>query len=144
MIRAFLGLTMASFALLSTASEASPKQVAVSDAVIGTWVNPHGSVKVRTGICAPGQSDSLCGWIVWTAPQADADARDAGVNRLIGTELLRSYHPAGQNRYRGEVYVPDLGRSFVSTIEQRGANDLKISGCILGGLVCKSQDWRRI
>ena len=62
---------------------------------------------------------------------------------LIGTELLRSYRSDGPGRYKGEVYVPDMGRTFYSTIEQHGANDLKISGCILHGLICKSQDWHR-
>jgi uncharacterized protein (DUF2147 family) len=107
--------------------------------IIGTWVNPRGTVKVRTGLCA----DRLCGWIVWAAPQAQADAREGGVSRLIGIELLRDYHGAGANRYRGTVYVPDMGRTFYSTIEQRDPNRLRISGCVLGGLICKSQNWHR-
>lgn len=139
MTRGFLALVLMGLALLPTASQALPTR-AVAPEAFGTWINPHGTVKVQTGTCA---GNSLCGWIVWAAPQAQADARDSGVARLIGTQLLRGYRPAGPGLYRGEVYVPDMGRSFTSTIQQRGANALKISGCILGGLLCKSQDWRR-
>jgi uncharacterized protein (DUF2147 family) len=106
---------------------------------IGTWVNPRGSVRVATGNCAGG----LCGWVIWANPAATRDARESGVQNLIGTALLRDYRPTGSGRWRGQVYVPDLGRSFVSTIQQLDPNSLRISGCILGGLICRSQIWRR-
>jgi uncharacterized protein (DUF2147 family) len=146
MARRFPALAMALLALLPPmAAEArqAPSPHAIAPEVIGTWINPRGSVKVQTGKCTGGSTGDLCGWVVWAAPQAQADARDSGVTRLIGTELLRGYRSAGPGRYRGEVYVPDMGRTFTSTIEQRGAGGLKISGCILGGLICKSQNWRR-
>lgn len=125
--------------LLPCATPALAQTVNATPDIIGTWVNPRGTVKVRTGVCA----GNLCGWIVWAAPQAQADAREGGVPRLIGIELLRDYHGAGANRYRGTVYVPDMGRTFYSTIEQRDPNSLRISGCVLGGLICKSQNWHR-
>jgi uncharacterized protein (DUF2147 family) len=152
MARTFVTLARTALALLPLASQARPAVpvAAVSSAaadVIGTWINPRGTVKVRTGDCAHDDAGKagggLCGWVVWAAPKAEADARDSGVTRLIGTELLRGYRSTGRGLYKGEVYVPDMGRTFYSTIEQRGANDLKISGCILGGLICRSQDWHR-
>lgn len=147
MTRTFLALALTASALLTTAAEARTMPTvtpSVASEAIGIWTNPHGSVKVQTGPCAQGNAGQLCGWVVWAAPQAEADARDGGGERLLGTELLRGYRAAGRGLYRGEVYVPDMGRTFASTIEQRGANDLKISGCILGGLICKSQDWHRV
>lgn len=108
--------------------------------IIGIWINPRGTVKVQTGNCA----GNICGWVVWAAPKALADARDSGIDKLIGTELLRNYHGKGPGRYEGEVYVPDMGHSFYSTIRQSSADNIRVSGCILGGLICKSQDWRRV
>ena len=145
MMRICLAFALAALALSpAMASGAQSVQAArpsVEAGVIGTWINPRGTVKVQTGSCTGGD---LCGWVVWANPQAQADARDGGAGRLVGTELLRSYRQAGPRLYRGQVYVPDMGRTFYSTIEQRGADELKISGCILGGLICKSQEWRRI
>lgn len=109
------------------------------DAAIGHWINPRGTVQVETGNC----SGYLCGWVIWASAQAIADARDAGIKGLLGTELLRSYRSTGKGRWQGEVYVPDLGRIFSSTMVQLDANRLKISGCILGGWLCKSQIWQR-
>ncbi|WP_282949333.1 MULTISPECIES: DUF2147 domain-containing protein [unclassified Sphingopyxis] len=106
---------------------------------IGLWENPRGTLLVRTRFCG----QLLCGNIVWASPKAMADARDAGVNALIGTELLSDYRKSGAARWTGQVYVPDQGRRFYSTIEQKSPNDIRISGCILGGLLCKRQDWTR-
>lgn len=105
----------------------------------GLWQNPKGTIIVRTHGCGP----LLCGNIVWAGPQAIADARDAGVTTLVGTELLSNYHASGSGRWTGQVYVPDQGRRFYSTIEQKTLNSLRISGCILGGLICKHQEWTR-
>jgi len=134
-----LASLMAALLLLPSATHAQYAREAKPMA-IGVWINPRGTVKVETGDCA----GNLCGWVVWAAPEAQADARDSGVARLIGTELLRDYHSVGAGRYEGTVYVPDMGRSFFSRIRQQNADTLRISGCILDGLICKSQDWRRV
>jgi len=107
--------------------------------VEGVWLNPSGSVAVRTGSCGPG----LCGRVVWASGQAKADAQDSGIASLIGTELLQDYRPEGRI-WRGTVFVPDMGRRFDSRIEPLSADRLKISGCILGGFFCRSQVWTRI
>lgn len=106
---------------------------------IGLWQNPKGTILVQTRHCG----QLLCGNIIWAAPRAIADARDAGVTTLVGTELLSDYRASGAGRWTGRVYVPDQGRRFYSTIELRTPDSLRISGCILGGLICKRQDWTR-
>lgn len=106
---------------------------------LGTWLNPHGTVAVRTGSCG----DRLCGWIVWASAEALADARDGGASGLIGTELLENYRPDSAG-WAGTVYVPDMGRRFYSRIEPVGSDGLRVKGCILHGLVCRSQLWHRI
>lgn len=134
-----------SFALLSAAIMTALAPVGAQAAVpsdsgvIGTWVNPKGSVRVQTGGCG----DRLCGWVVWANPQATADAREAGVDKLIGIALLQDYRVTGPGRWQGRVYVPDMGKTYYSTIRQLDPNSLKISGCILGGWICKSQTWQR-
>lgn len=125
---------LSSVALLAT----TPVMASPPDAM-GVWINPRGTVKVQTGSCG----NNLCGRVIWASEEALSDAKDSGVNNLIGTELLQSYRNVSPGRYVGTVYVPDMGHSFYSTIQQTSANNLHISGCVLGGLVCKSQDWRR-
>jgi uncharacterized protein (DUF2147 family) len=112
----------------------------VAPSVDGVWANPKGTVQVRTGSCG----DKICGWIVWASPQAQADARKKGVNQLIGTALLRSYRATDRGHWSGQVYVPDMQSTFYSTITMVDAQTLNIKGCILGGLLCKAQIWRRV
>ncbi|MDB5672831.1 MAG: hypothetical protein JWO25_3790 [Alphaproteobacteria bacterium] len=124
--------------LMLTAASATPPQP-VRGELGGTWINPHNSVAVRTGRCG----DAVCGWIIWVNSEAAADARDSGVANPIGTEVLRDYRPAGDGSWRGTVFVVDMGRTFSSRIVAVGAGKLKISGCLLGTFLCKSQIWRR-
>lgn len=107
--------------------------------VIGNWINPRGTVVVTTGSCG----DRLCGWVTWASGKALADARDGGVSTLLGTHLLQDYRQTRPNHWSGRVYVPDMGKTYYSTIDQLDSARLKISGCVLGGWICKSQIWRR-
>lgn len=138
MIRKQLIMALAALAMFPSTTPAETLHGMQPEA-IGTWSNPLGTVKVETGNCGA----NLCGWVIWAAPQAISDARDGGVARLVGTELLKNYRSTGPGRYQGQVFVPDMGRTFYSTIKQNDANSMRISGCILGGLICKSQDWHR-
>jgi len=108
-------------------------------AIVGVWHNPKNSVAVKTGACG----QRLCGWIVRASAKAQADARRAGAPELIGTALLRSYRPNGRGRWSGQVWIPDMGRAFGSTITQLDPDTLNVKGCLIGGFICKSQVWRR-
>ena len=133
------GLALALAMTAPPTAIAQPSTPAQQSLAHGIWVNPHDNVKVETGDCG----GKLCGWVVWATPEAEQDARDGGVQKLVGTELLRDYRQTGGNRWQGHVFVPDMGRTFYSTITREDPGVLRISGCILGGLICKSQLWHR-
>ncbi|KRC78382.1 hypothetical protein ASE13_18905 [Sphingomonas sp. Root241] len=129
----------------ATAAQASgpahtPAASTSRDPIFGSWTNPSRTIVVKTLLCG----SELCGAIVAADAEAQNDAREAGVEHLIGTELLQNYRKTGSGRWTGTVFVPDMARSFTSHIVQRSPDVLRISGCILGGLICKSQDWTRI
>lgn len=126
------------FLMLPVSSKAA--QTSSISIVAGTWLNPRGTVAVKTGDCR----GRLCGWVSWASEEAIQDAKESGTSNLVGTELLQDYQAKGPGKWVGMVYVPDMGRRFTSNIVQLNANQLKISGCILGGLVCKSQIWHRV
>jgi uncharacterized protein (DUF2147 family) len=136
-MRAASAGTAVAFALLLAGHPVAAGSVPAD--MTGTWVNPRGTVSVRTGRCG----DRLCGWIVWLSRAAAADARDGGVGNPLGTEVLRDYRSDGDGHWRGIVFVPDMGRSFSSRLELVGPGALKISGCLVAGLICRSQTWRR-
>lgn len=130
--------TIAGLATLAIPCEGIASDVK-NESIVGLWANPEQSVVVRTD-----ETNSiLSGRIIWANETAIADAREGGVMSLVGVQLLEDYHPDGPRKWKGIVYVPDMGRRFTSFISQTAPDKLKISGCILGGLICRSQVWKR-
>lgn len=132
--------TLRDIGLAAAAMLASIPAGATPSSPAGLWMSPHKSVVVETGACG----DKLCGRIVWANGEAQGDARDAGVEHLVGTVLLQDYRPTGDGRWKGTVFVPDMAHSFASEIDTVSPEVLRVKGCILGGLLCKSQLWTRI
>lgn len=142
MMKFVAGLLAALLAALAAGvalAPASAQAQAMAPDIAGTWTNPAGSVKVRAGPCGA----ELCGWIVWADEKALADAREAGVSNLIGTMLLQDYRPTASGKWQGRVYVPDMGGTYFSRLVRIDAQHIRISGCILGGWICKSQVWMK-
>ena len=127
------------FALLSLAPHSGVGDSIALQDHIGVWENPQGTVRVRVMMCGT----RLCGTVVSASASAISDAREAGVPELVGLGLLRDYRRIGPDRWAGWVFVPDLGRSFSSRIIQVNRDRLRITGCLVGALFCKSQIWKR-
>ncbi|WP_294289901.1 DUF2147 domain-containing protein [uncultured Sphingomonas sp.] len=132
--------TWRAIGLATVAMLAATPAIAAPISPEGLWLSPHKSVIVQTGPCG----DRLCGRIVWANGEAESDARDAGVEHLVGTMLLQDYRPDGDGRWKGTVFVPDMGHSFASEIDTVSPEALRVKGCVLGGLLCKSQLWTRV
>ena len=62
---------------------------------------------------------------------------------VVGIDIFRGMRRQGK-RYRGSLYNPRDGKTYSGYIEPLSANRLKLSGCVLGGLICKGQTWTRI
>lgn len=136
MMRPHMILAVAAAMLAATPISAQPPS-----SPAGLWQNPHRSVFVRTGSCG---AERWCGWVAWASAEAEADARDGGTPTLVGTELLRGFERDGPDSWTGTVFVPDMNRRFASRIDAVSANELRIRGCVLGGLFCKTQVWTRV
>jgi uncharacterized protein (DUF2147 family) len=107
----------------------------------GYWINPAASVIVEISLCG---EDHLCGHVRWASSKAASDARANGTDPLAGTKLLHEFEPAGQGRWKGRLFVPDLRKTSPAELRLTGDGQLKIIGCVAGGIFCKSQLWRRI
>ena len=138
MIPALMALAMAATGSAPATATAAATATA-TPRVEGVWHNPKNSVAVKTGTCG----DKLCGWVVRATDEAQADARDGGTPKLIGTALLREYRPSGRRKWSGQIFVPDMGRTFGSTLMLVDANTISVKGCLIGGFLCKTQIWRR-
>ncbi len=86
----------------------------------------------------------MCGVVIWASEKAKADARRGGTDPLVGAELFRDFTQEAPGKWRGKVFVPDIGQTFSGTITMIDENTLKGEGCLLGHVLCKSQSWTRL
>ena len=116
----------------------------------GTWLTQTGTSRIRVADCG----GALCGTIVWLKepndpetgkPKTDKNNSDASRRSrpLIGTQIVLGMKPAGADKWTGQVYNAEDGKTYSGTLTMAGGDSLQLQGCALGGLVCKSQTWTR-
>jgi uncharacterized protein (DUF2147 family) len=115
----------------------------------GNWLTEGGKSRVKIADCG----GALCGSIVWLKepndeggkPKTDKNNPDAGkkTKPLIGVQIVLGMKPNGANKWAGQVYNAEDGKTYSGNITLTGDNALQLQGCALGGLLCKSQNWTR-
>jgi uncharacterized protein (DUF2147 family) len=106
----------------------------------GRWTNPGGNVTILIAPCG----DAYCGTVTAASNKAKTDSAEHGTSHLVGTRLLTDFAPDADGRWSGRLFVPDIPITTDASIERTGTNQLKVTGCELGGLLCKSQLWTRL
>ena len=132
------GLAALTAAFSLSAGPVAAQGVAAQNALYGLWSNPKHTVQVDIRPCGL----SACGYVVWASAEAQADARKGGTPNLIGLQVLRDMKP-DTGVWAGKVFVPDLNMTFSGKAMLVDPISLRAKGCILGGLICKSQKWTR-
>lgn len=117
----------------------------------GTWLTETATSRIRIANC----SGSLCGTIVWLKEPLDAATHQPRVNKmntdagkrtrpLMGVTIVIDMKPAGNDKWSGQVYNAEDGKTYSGSITMLSANALKLEGCALGGFICKAQTWSRV
>ena len=142
-LHAIAGCVAAAGALLATSATyaADPS---------GLWHTEGRKAQVRIVPCA----DALCGNIVWLKdpidpatgkPQADTENEDTAKRGrpVLGIAVVLAMKPAGTNKWSGQFYSPEEGKTVSGNLVLKDANTLRVEGCLLGGLLCRSEIWTR-
>lgn len=128
----------AAFAVLilaiDTAAAADPR---------GVWLRQSGSSKIRIEDCG----DALCGTVVWEkAPRKDLYNPDPARRNdpVTGRRVLLGMKPSGKpDQWKGEVYNAEDGKTYTGYITTKADGTLALDGCVLGGLICKTDTWSK-
>lgn len=140
----FVKLALAALvAALGMATAAVPAHAAEGGDIArsyGVWRNPHNTVHLEIKDCGP----STCGVVVWASAKAEADARKAGADTLIGKQLLRDFESQRDGSLKGRVWVPTLKVTLVGSANIIDPKTMRAKGCVIGNFLCKSQLWTRI
>jgi uncharacterized protein (DUF2147 family) len=116
----------------------------------GTWLTEGGKATVRIAACG----DALCGTIIALKEPNDPDTGKPKTDKnnadpsqrsrpVIGSLIVLGMKPNGDNKWAGQVYNAEDGKTYTGSITLQNGNSLKLEGCILGGLICKAQAWTR-
>jgi uncharacterized protein (DUF2147 family) len=117
---------------------------------VGTWLTGDKKGKVKIVNCG----GAICGSLVWLQepndpethqPKTDkhnADATKQG-RPLLGIPIVLSMKPAGAEVWEGQVYNAEDGGTYSGSFTMTSANSAALKGCVMGGLICKSQTWTR-
>lgn len=117
------------FALAATAAAADP--------IEGLWQTQpdEGSyAHVKIGKCG----SAYCGTITRTFKGSTEYKADS-----VGMQIVKNMAPQGGGKYKGKVLRPADGKVYRGKAAVTG-NRMKLSGCVAGGLICKSQTWARL
>jgi uncharacterized protein (DUF2147 family) len=116
----------------------------------GDWVVADGTTVVRIDTCAEG----LCGILAlgkdpkgaWVKdlPGTDTNNPDPAKRSrpLSGLQIILGMKPAGADRWDGEIYNPQDGKTYSGHLILKSPDILRIEGCVLGFL-CGGEDWTR-
>ncbi|MDO5631289.1 MAG: DUF2147 domain-containing protein [Paracoccus sp. (in: a-proteobacteria)] len=111
--------------------------VAAADPIEGLWQTQPDEGRyamVQIAPCGP----AFCGTITRTFSSAGEVRTDS-----IGKQIVIGMAPQGNGEYRGRVLRPADNKVYNGKASVSG-NQMKLSGCVAGGLICKSQTWRRL
>jgi uncharacterized protein (DUF2147 family) len=114
----------------------------------GVWLTQAGDAKVRVSKCGGG----LCGVVVWLRepidpmtgkPEIDDKNPNPALAKrpIIGLSLFIGMRPAGPNKWSGQIYNADDGKTYASNISVAGPDTLKVEGCV--GALCGGETWSR-
>ena len=114
--------------------------VALAAGVEGLWRTEHGW-QVKIYKCGA----SWCGKVMGGTTMKDVHNPNPALRKrsVVGIDIIRGMRKQGK-RFKGRLYNPKDGNTYTGYIEPLSASKPKLSGCVLGGLICKGQTWTRI
>ena len=126
-----LGLVM--LALPASAQPADPS---------GTYLSETGETRVRIARCGP----AYCGTIISVQGEAkdvnNPDAKLKGRN-LVGIQMISNIQPTAEG-FTGQLYNYKDGKTYSGKMSFAGGKAMQLSGCVFGGLICRSQTWAKV
>ena len=104
----------------------------------GYWKNPIGSAIIAIAPCG----SFLCGKVVWASERGQREVAQHTSN-VVGMTVLTGLKPA-RGHWSGSLYIPDDNIHVAAHLQLLGDRQLKLTGCGLLGLICRTQVWTRV
>jgi uncharacterized protein (DUF2147 family) len=108
----------------------------------GTYLSESGDTRVRIARCGA----AYCGTIVSVKGEPkDVNNSDPALRgrNLVGVRMISDIQPSGEG-FTGQLYNYKDGKTYSGKMSFAGGQAMKLSGCVLGGLICRSQTWTKV
>ena len=145
-----LAAWVAAAALAASAAVPAPSG---TDDIRGLWVDHRDGDKRKVAVWIEDCDGLLCGRIYWLkkplsggVPKRDQHNPDAALadRPLCGLRILSGFRQAKEASWTaGQIYNPNDGRTFSSTIELEQDGSLRIRGFVGVALFGKTVEWVR-
>lgn len=103
----------------------------------GLWKNPIGSAIIAIEPCGP----SFCGRVVWASQRGQGEVA-SHTRQVVGTTVLTGLRP-DRGHWTGTLYIPDDNIQVSARLQPLARGEMKLTGCALIGLICRTQVWTR-
>ena len=114
-----------------------------AESVAGSWLTDSRDGIVEIGPCGAQVCGRLARMLVQPkGPPIDRNNPDPSLRSrpLVGLPILTGFAADG-HVWRGTAYDPKAGKSYATTLERVGPDQLKVRGCI--AFFCRSVMWTR-
>lgn len=107
-----------------------------AEGVIGVWITEKSDTGSSMAVEIFDCDGKLCGKAV--------DVFDAPNRDSVGLEIIKNMRKKSDTSFnKGKIYAPDTKKWYKSKMSLQSDDKLKVSGCVLGGVICRSQTWTR-
>jgi uncharacterized protein (DUF2147 family) len=113
---------------------------AAAQSPAGSWLVADKTAVIRIAPCG----QAFCGTIAWTSqPGTDENNPDPARRNqpIVGTQILLAMKPVRVDRWDGEIYNPENGKTYSGRIILLGPDTLRVEGCLL--VFCGGENWTR-
>lgn len=104
---------------------------------------------LAVALCVPpAAAGSLDG--TWLRPKTGKHVKSFACGGGLGLRVVHSgkvimcgAKSQGDGSYRGSLTSTEDGKTYTGIVTM-GGNSLSLSGCVMGGLICKDETWSRV
>jgi uncharacterized protein (DUF2147 family) len=116
---------------------------AAAEDAIGTWKDTE-----TGGVCSiyscPG---GICVKVLTPSKGHETDTYNPDPalkgRSMAGVVLMSGAVKDGADRWKGELYNSEDGKTYSGWVIVNSKNEVKLEGCVLAGIICKSRIWQR-
>jgi uncharacterized protein (DUF2147 family) len=108
----------------------------------GEWLVAGGSARIKIDDCG-GRMWGIVSWAQQHSQDVNNPDPAKRSRSTLGMPIILGMQPVQSNRWEGEIYNAQNGKTYSGSISLTGPDVLRIEGCVLGFL-CGGQSWTRV